>query len=455
MACCQTPASARCAAAQAHETYAHARGELVKLFTLAVRNLTRNRRRTAISLVALVVGVMVIVALRGYINGQQRVTREGVVEGNLGAVVVHKKGYLANVQSSPLTLDMADSPELRQRISSVEGVKALTAHIAFGAMLSMPDTPAAGATPGEPAAGKTAFLVVTAFDPELEVKVTPRRMDWLGQGHFLSSTGASELMLNADLARSLNAQVVDAKAPPPEDQWPAVLAGDRDGALNGEGVKLIGTQVSATPGDRRTGYLPLATAQRLLRMEGRVTEYALALNEVDDAAKVRDALQAMLGADYEVQTWFEVQPNVAEVLKQEDALFGIIIAIFLLVVLLGIVNVMLMNVLERVREIGTMMAVGMRRRSIVSLFLMEGAVLGLIGGIGGALVGWALVLWLHDKGIHLAAPGASVESVIRPVIPLAYLFRAVCMATIGAALAALWPAYRASRLRPVEALSTT
>ncbi len=125
----------------------------MKLFTLAVRNLTRNRRRTAISLVALVVGVMVIVALRGYINGQQRVTREGVVEGNLGAVVVHKKGYLANVQSSPLTLDMADSPELRQRISSVEGVKALTAHIAFGAMLSMPDTAAAG---GEPTAGKTA-----------------------------------------------------------------------------------------------------------------------------------------------------------------------------------------------------------------------------------------------------------------------------------------------------------
>ncbi len=427
----------------------------MKLFTLAARNLTRNRRRTAISLVALVVGVMVIVALRGYINGQQRVTREGVVEGNLGAVVVHKKGYQANVQSSPLTLDMADSPELRQRIASVEGVKALTARIAFGAMLSMPDATGQEAMDDEAAAGKTAFLYMTAFDPALEVKVTPRRLDWLGKGAFLSAADAPELMLNADMAQSLNAQVVDPQAPPPEAQWPALLSSDRDGALNGEGVKLSGTQVSATPGDRRMGYLPLATAQRLLRMEGRVTEYALALHEVDDAPRVRDALQAMLGAEYEVHTWDEVHPTVAELLKQEDALFGIITTIFLVVVLLGIVNVMLMNVLERVREIGTMMAVGTRRRTIVSLFLMEGAALGLIGGILGALVGWGLTLWLHNKGIRLAAPGASVESVIRPVIPIAYLFRAVLMATLGAALAALWPAYRASRLRPVEALSTT
>nr|CCA65709.1 predicted ABC-type transport system [Stigmatella aurantiaca Sg a15] len=296
---------------------------------------------------------------------------------------------------------------------------------------------------------------MTAFDPKLEAQVTPRRMDWLGTGSFLSSVDASEMMLNADMARSLGTQVMNAQSPPPEDQWPALLASDRDGVLNGEGVKLSGTLVSATPGDRRLGYLPLATAQRLLRMEGRVTEYALALNRLEDAPKVRDALKAQLGDEYEVHTWDEVQPYVAELLKQEDALFGIIIFIFLFVVLLGVVNVMLMNVLERVREIGTMLAVGMRRRHIVSLFLMEGAVLGLLGGVLGALLGWALTVWLNQKGIRIPAPGASVDSIIRPVIPLTYLVRATVLAIVGASLAALWPAYRASRLRPVEALSTT
>ena len=89
----------------------------MNLLSLAARNLARNRRRTLISLAALVVGVGAMVAFRGFINGQQRVILENIVFGQLGAVQVHKAGYLANVQGSPLTLDMADSPELRQRIA--------------------------------------------------------------------------------------------------------------------------------------------------------------------------------------------------------------------------------------------------------------------------------------------------------------------------------------------------
>ena len=86
----------------------------MRLLSLAARNLARNRRRTAISLVALVVGVGAMVGFRGLINGQQRVILENLVFGQLGAVQVHKQGYLANVQGSPLTLDMADSEELRR-----------------------------------------------------------------------------------------------------------------------------------------------------------------------------------------------------------------------------------------------------------------------------------------------------------------------------------------------------
>jgi putative ABC transport system permease protein len=262
-------------------------------------------------------------------------------------------------------------------------------------------------------------------------------------------------MLNADLARSLRAQVMDAKAAPPPEQWPALLAADRDGALNGEGVRLSGTLVSAAPGDRRVGYLPLATAQRLLRMEGRVTEYAVAVEPLERARQVRDALRASLGAGYEVHTWEEVFPFIAQILGQQDFLFGILSTVFLVAVLLGIVNVMLMSVLERVREIGTMLAVGMRRRNIISLFLLEGVVLGLVGGVLGALVGGAVTLWLNHRGILLPAPGASVDSIIRPSVSWVYLVRSVVIAVVGAGLATLWPAWRASRLRPVEALART
>ncbi len=417
---------------------------------LATRNLLRNRRRTAIALAALVVGVGAMVVLRGLVNGQQGIILENIVLGQMGAVQVHREGYLANVQGSPLTLDMEDSEALRRRMAAVPGVVAVSPRLSFGGMLSMPEPE--GAVDSEP---RTAFLQVVAFDPALEPRVTPKRMAWLGEGAFLSKVDAPELMLNADLARSLRARVMDAKSPPPEEQWPALLAADRDGALNGEGVRLSGTLVSAAPGDRRVGYVPLATAQRVLRMEGRVTEYAVAVEPLERAREVRDALRASLGAGYEVHTWEEVFPFIAQILGQQDFLFGILSTVFLAAVLLGIVNVMLMSVLERVREIGTMLAVGMRRRSIVVLFLMEGAVLGLVGGVLGALVGGAVTLWLHHRGILLPAPGANVDSIIRPYVSFGYLGRSVVIAVVGAGLAALWPAWRASRLRPVEALSST
>ena len=88
----------------------------MNLLSLAARNLARNRRRTAIALAALVVGVGAMVSLRGFLNGLQNMFLENTVHGQLGAVQVHRKGYLANVQGSPLTLDMEDSEALRQRL---------------------------------------------------------------------------------------------------------------------------------------------------------------------------------------------------------------------------------------------------------------------------------------------------------------------------------------------------
>jgi putative ABC transport system permease protein len=126
----------------------------------------------------------------------------------------------------------------------------------------------------------------------------------------------------------------------------------------------------------------------------------------------------------------------------------------LLVVLLGIVNAMLMSVLERVREIGTMLAVGMRRRQIVGLFLLEGLVLGFLGGVIGLALGAAVTMYFGHVGIDLPAPGATVSTLLRPVVTGRYLVEALVQAVVGAGVAALWPAFRASALRPVEALQS-
>ncbi|MET0403126.1 MAG: ABC transporter permease, partial [Cystobacter sp.] len=165
----------------------------MRLLPLATRNLLRNSRRTAISLAALVVGVGAMVGLRGFMNGQQRALLENVVQGQVGALQVHRAGYMENVQGSPLTLDLEDSEALRARLAAVEGVTGVSPRIVFGGMLSLPDTVAApeGEAPEGEDSGRTGFLLLTAFDPRLEAGVTPLRETWLTGGEALAGVDAA------------------------------------------------------------------------------------------------------------------------------------------------------------------------------------------------------------------------------------------------------------------------
>ncbi|MBL8953038.1 MAG: ABC transporter permease [Myxococcaceae bacterium] len=428
------------------------------LLKLAVRNLRRNRRRTAITLAAMVIGITGMTALRGFINGQRETMVENVVRGRIGALQVHHKGYVQNVLTSPLQLDMADTPELRKKLADTPHVIAVSPRIEFGAMVSTPDKqppPEDGSMLPEADQGKTSFFIATAVEPENEAKVTPRRTNLVKVGHMPASPEAPELVLNADFALGLDAKLHEAGAPlPPIEQQLALLAGDRDGALNGENVVLGGTFPSFSPGDKRVGLVPLVIAQRVLRMEGRVTEYGIAVDALSEVDGVKDALQAKLGPDYEVHTWSELFPFIKSLNGTQDFIFSIISAVFLAVVLLGILNAMLMTVLERTREIGTMLAVGMRRRQIIRLFMLEGAVIGTAGVMLGLAVGLALVTWFNHHGIPLPAPGATVDSIVRPYVTSRFIAGIFAGTPLGAALATLWPAWRASRLRPVEALAT-
>src|SRR5207244_10474968 len=132
-----------------------------------------------------------------------------------------------------------------------------------------------------------------------------------------------------------------------------------------------------------------AAAQALLRMEGRATEVAVAVYNIDEADAVAARIQAALGDEYEAASWHKVMPAVDDIIQIQNSFLGTIIYVFLFVAMIGIANAMVMNVLERTREIGTMMAVGTRRAQIMQLFLSEAALLGLLGGIAGAAAGLA------------------------------------------------------------------
>jgi putative ABC transport system permease protein len=137
----------------------------------------------------------------------------------------------------------------------------------------------------------------------------------------------------------------------------------------------------------------------------------------------------------------------------QNGVSGVISVVFIMLMLLGVANTMLMSVLERTREVGTMMAVGLTRGSVLSLFLLEALVLGAMGASGGFLMMNLLTSALAAKGLHFKPPTATMEIEVIPFLTPGFALAVMAVAIAGAVLFALYPALRASRLRPVQALA--
>lgn len=404
---------------------------LPPLFRIAFRNVLRNRRRSLITFSAVFLALGIMVSIRGFLNGLQATLRESVILGQTGALQVHRAGFLKSV-SATLELSVPSDAAFLAKITAVEGVKAATARIMFGGMTNANDT-------------STAALF-NAMDPVNELIVCPRRNEMIAKGKSLQQSSAASAVLSAELAGSLGVKL---------GQRATLLINDKDGVMNALDFDFVGEygQPGLPLADKKLGFVPLRFAQELLRMEGRATEIAVSVANFEDAERIKPKLQAALGPEYEVATWHDVASYIDDAIATQNFILNIIAGVFLFVALLGIANTMLMSVLERTREIGTMMSVGVRRRQILSLFLLEASLLGLAGGVLGAAAGGGFVLYYGHKGMILPIPGMLVPLHVFPVVSISYILYILVLAAGGAALAALWPSVRASRMRPVEALA--
>lgn len=398
---------------------------------LAFRNLTRNRRRTALTLAALTVGVTAVIGVRGFLNGVQNTLITSVAQGTVGPVVVHRKGWLANMEASPLTPAVDLDPALLARIAAVKGVTAVAPRIPFAAMVSLGD--------------ETVFATVTGVEPTQEIKACPKRTEFVPGGTWMKPDRPDALM-GMELASGLGLTVGS------DNAKVAVLASDVDGVLNAAEVDVVGSLAAAATMDKKVLLIPLSVAQELVRMPGRATELVVGVADLDDVELVRDRVAAALDDTYEVHTWMDLAGTIRDAREYQNAALGLVTTIFIFMMLLGIANTLLMSVLERVREVGTMMAVGARRRQIMKLFVWEALLLGVLGALIGAAVGTTVVTIMGAVGITLLPPGASLPQRLEPFIQFSFVARVVALSSVGAVLAALYPAAKASAMRPVDAL---
>ena len=400
----------------------------MRLILMAWRNLNRNRQRTLITALSIAIGVLASVVLQGLSSAFVRSLIEAKVESRVGALQVFRSGYFDSEE--PLRLSLAWNHDITSRILRVPGVTSVAPRIEFDGLLSN--------------GTEATMFQGSAIDPALEYKVCPKRRRQVGPDSMpLRSERIDEMLVGRTIAESLG---VDKGA------TLVMQAAGPHASTNALDVEVSGfLPVIDFSESKRVALVSLQFAQDLLRMPGRVTSYAVGIEELDHANVVAQRLRHALGKDYLVLTWEDLDPGTrTRALTAEYAFFLVTVMLFLLAAS-GIINTMLMSVSERVREIGTMLSLGVRRWQITVLFLSEAALSGVLSALGGAALGYGVVSALGAYGV-LGPMAGGDKMILYPRVGFGSLLATVLFAVSGAVLAGLYPAWKAARLRPVEAL---
>jgi putative ABC transport system permease protein len=400
-------------------------------FALAFRNLFRHRVRSAIALSAIVFGVAALLQSGGFIDWIFVNLREATIQSRLGHIQVTRPGYFTDGTADPFAFLLAEHPPELEGISASPGVRIVTPRLSFGGLLSLGDT--------------TVSFLGEGVDPEREKAVSG--MLAITSGENLSSSDPHGVILGEGLAASIGA------AP---GQTLALLASTEAGGMNAVECKVRGLFATYTKAfDDVALRLPIATARELLRVPGSHT-WVVLLDRTERTEPLLEALRARY-PEKTAHLAFRPWSDMADFYKKTVTLFsrqmGVVNLIIALIIVLSISNTLTKSVLERTGEIGTLMATGSTSRRILRLFLFEGISLGLVGGLLGVGIGLAVARLISTIGIPMPPPpgsnrGYTAEILVTPPLVL----RAFAIALLTSVLASLQPAWRASRLKIVDAL---
>ncbi|MBL4775974.1 MAG: FtsX-like permease family protein, partial [Mariprofundus sp.] len=191
-------------------------------------------------------------------------------------------------------------------------------------------------------------------------------------------------------------------------------------------------------------------------MEGQYSEIVVQL-PFDELEMMTTQLKDSLDARYEVLRWYDMYPMMKQWVELENAFYYIFLSIVLVIIAAGIMNTVLMSMLERMREFGVMMALGCGRWQLAGMVLIESLLLGVAGIVFGTAVGLGLVYYFHTAGIDLSGQLDEmarfyINPVIYTEIDADHLYDTILAVLTATLLAAIWPSIRAARLQPIEAI---
>ncbi|HLE91853.1 MAG TPA: FtsX-like permease family protein [Anaerolineales bacterium] len=411
---------------------------------LAWRNIWRHRRRTINILLAMSLSLGMMMWYDGLIDGFNNAIYGNAIRVLGGNIQIHAAGYRAKVDSNPLIPLTNDAAVVQAALAHPDVISA-TRRIQTGGLLSNREG---------------AFGVsIIGIDPEAEAAPIQTGNDAgkplsliaqnIKEGEWLTADGGDVILIGRGMADVMDLKVGDRITMVGSD----IHKQNRQRTMTVVGIYDIGIPTL----ERQSAYIPLAEAQALFGLDGQSTEIQVNIKRLGEEDKVVAALEPALPG-YEVESWNKNYPELETAINSKGAAMTIFGIIIISIAAIGILNLLLMAVYERTREIGLLGAMGLKPREIAALFVLEGALIGIVGAAAGIVVGLIINVISAQVGLDYTSYAsisdymALINSRIYPSLGLQNLPWRAATVVIISTLAAFIPAREASHREPAEAL---
>ena len=410
---------------------------MYKYIKIAWRNMWRNWRRTVIASIAIILSMILLIFFQAFMDGMDQSIYGNTVRLYGGNVLIHAPGYREKSTRLPM-LPVADVERVLTAVRTQPNVLVASRRINTGGLISNRNASHA--------------VNITAIEPDIEAPIS-LAAEHLVVGRFLLPDDDNNIVIGQALADHLNVTIGDRVS---------LLGRRKDESMRERSMTVVGIfNLGLGEAEKSLIFINLPTAQTLYNLRGEVTEVAVVLEKIGQEDALIDSIAPNF-PNHEVDSIYTLRPEFAEALAT-DRLFGLLFGtILLLMGGIGILNLMLMAVFERTREMGVLAALGMKGWQIMGLFVMEGAFIGFIGAVVGCLLSWLLVAWVGQQGIDFSSFYSDLDQAgeiyalmgthLYPAIATSTIMVYGLAAIFVGALASLIPAWQASQREPAESL---
>ncbi len=399
---------------------------------LAWRNLWRHRRRTLIVVAAMALGLALMMFYDGLMGGFNQAIYGNAIKILGGNIQVHAQGYRLN--TSQTALPLMDDRAVVKAAQSLPQVEAASRRINTGGLAS---------------SHEGAFAVsIIGVEPEVEQEINLPAQH-VTSGRYLTADDGDVIFIGKGLADAMDAQVGDRIT---------MTGRATHEQMRKRSMMVVGIYDLGMPDlEKRTIYISLNEAQDLYNLSGQSTEVSIYLKQFGGEAKVIAVLEPTLPG-YEIDSYETNYPELKQAVSTKTGVMNIFSVIILLIAGIGILNLLLMAVYERTREIGLLGAMGLKPRQISLLFILEGTMMGVVGVVAGIVLGLLGNGILKQVGLdfgsfsNAASYMALISERIYPTWGVDKLLGRALTVAIISALAAFYPAREAAQREPAEAL---